>query len=191
MTRTIYVIGSMVTHKSGISSPLPRFGYRPNGEFLRIDKVMTLAVLAGRPLPARRPQQGFEKQRYATGSAEGRAGCWNGEPLPHLPEQRRCRNERALSRCVPPCGGGGWDGVRMTVGAASALRLIRPTCLRLTARGRDGYTRTGAPVKFKWCPGAAAGRGRSGSAGLLKTATHAIRSRSRYWWRSLVVALGI
>jgi phosphoribosylaminoimidazole-succinocarboxamide synthase len=93
MTRTIYVIGSMVAHKSGIiiADTKFEFGYTSNGEFLLIDEVMTPD--SSRFWPASsyepgRPQQSFDKQPLRDWlDAERRAGRWNGEaPPPHLPD---------------------------------------------------------------------------------------------------------
>jgi phosphoribosylaminoimidazole-succinocarboxamide synthase len=92
MTRTIYVIGTMVTHKSGIiiADTKFEFGYTPNGEFLLIDEVMTPD--SSRFWPADQyqpggPQPSFDKQPLRDWlDAERRAGRWNGEaPPPPLP----------------------------------------------------------------------------------------------------------
>jgi phosphoribosylaminoimidazole-succinocarboxamide synthase len=92
MTRTIYVIGSIVTHKSGIiiADTKFEFGTAPNGEFLLIDEVMTPD--SSRFWPADRyqpggPQPSFDKQPLRDWlEAERHAGRWNGEaPPPHLP----------------------------------------------------------------------------------------------------------
>jgi phosphoribosylaminoimidazole-succinocarboxamide synthase len=92
LTRTIYVIGSMVTHKSGIiiADTKFEFGYTPEGQILLIDEVMTPD--SSRFWPADQykpggPQPSFDKQPLRDWlDAERRAGRWNGEaPPPPLP----------------------------------------------------------------------------------------------------------
>ena len=92
MTRTIYVIGSMVTHKSGIiiADTKFEFGYTPNGEFLLIDEVMTPDSSRFWPADIYQPggpQPSFDKQPLRDWlDAERRAGRWNGDaPPPPLP----------------------------------------------------------------------------------------------------------
>jgi phosphoribosylaminoimidazole-succinocarboxamide synthase len=93
LTRTIYVIGSMATHKSGIiiADTKFEFGYTPDGKILLIDEVMTPD--SSRFWPADRyqpggPQPSFDKQPLRDWlDAERRAGRWNGEaPPPRLPD---------------------------------------------------------------------------------------------------------
>jgi phosphoribosylaminoimidazole-succinocarboxamide synthase len=92
LTRTIFVIGSMVTHKSGIiiADTKFEFGHTPDGQILLIDEVMTPD--SSRFWPADRyqpggPQPSFDKQPLRDWlDAERRAGRWNGEaPPPPLP----------------------------------------------------------------------------------------------------------
>jgi phosphoribosylaminoimidazole-succinocarboxamide synthase len=92
LTRTIYVIGSMVTHKSGIiiADTKFEFGRTPGGPILLIDEVMTPD--SSRFWPADQykpggPQPSFDKQPLRDWlDAERRAGRWNGEaPPPPLP----------------------------------------------------------------------------------------------------------
>jgi phosphoribosylaminoimidazole-succinocarboxamide synthase len=92
LTRTIYVIGSMVTHKSGIiiADTKFEFGRAPDGQIILIDEVMTPD--SSRFWPADRyapggPQPSFDKQPLRDWlDAERRAGRWNGEaPPPKLP----------------------------------------------------------------------------------------------------------
>ena len=66
------------------------------------------------------PQQGFEYQPLRDWlDAERRAGRWNGEPPPHLPDDViAATSERYLNASQ---GWSGCGGVRMTVGAAAAL----------------------------------------------------------------------
>jgi phosphoribosylaminoimidazole-succinocarboxamide synthase len=92
LTRTIYVIGSMITHKSGIiiADTKFEFGRAPNGDILLIDEVMTPD--SSRFWPADRyqpggPQPSFDKQPLRDWlDHERRAGRWNGDaPPPALP----------------------------------------------------------------------------------------------------------
>jgi phosphoribosylaminoimidazole-succinocarboxamide synthase len=93
LTRTIYVIGAMVTHKSGIiiADTKFEFGRAPDGQILLVDEVMTPD--SSRFWPADQykpggPQPSFDKQPLRDWlDAERRAGRWNGEaPPPPLPE---------------------------------------------------------------------------------------------------------
>jgi phosphoribosylaminoimidazole-succinocarboxamide synthase len=92
MTRTIYVVGSMVTHKSGIiiADTKFEFGRAPDGRIILIDEVMTPD--SSRFWPADgyepgRPQQSFDKQPLRDWlDIERNAARWNGEaPPPPLP----------------------------------------------------------------------------------------------------------
>jgi phosphoribosylaminoimidazole-succinocarboxamide synthase len=94
LTRTIYVIGSMVTHKSGIiiADTKFEFGRAPDGQTLLIDEVMTPD--SSRFWPADQykpggPQPSFDKQPLRDWlDDERRAGRWNGEaPPPPLPDE--------------------------------------------------------------------------------------------------------
>jgi phosphoribosylaminoimidazole-succinocarboxamide synthase len=94
LTRTIYVIGSMVTHKSGIiiADTKFEFGHTPEGQILLIDEVMTPD--SSRFWPADQykpggPQPSFDKQPLRDWlDAERRAGRWNGDaPPPPLPPE--------------------------------------------------------------------------------------------------------
>jgi phosphoribosylaminoimidazole-succinocarboxamide synthase len=92
LTRTIYVIGSMVTHKSGIiiADTKFEFGRTPDGRILLIDEVMTPDSSRFWPADLYKPggpQPSFDKQPLRDWlDAERRAGRWNGEaPPPPLP----------------------------------------------------------------------------------------------------------
>jgi phosphoribosylaminoimidazole-succinocarboxamide synthase len=94
LTRTIYVIGSMVTHKSGIiiADTKFEFGRTPDGTIILVDEVMTPD--SSRFWPADQykpggPQPSFDKQPLRDWlDAERRAGRWNGEaPPPPLPPE--------------------------------------------------------------------------------------------------------
>jgi phosphoribosylaminoimidazole-succinocarboxamide synthase len=92
LTRTIYVIGSMVTHKSGIiiADTKFEFGRTPDGRILLIDEVMTPDSSRFWPADLYKPggpQSSFDKQQLRDWlDAERRAGRWNGEaPPPPLP----------------------------------------------------------------------------------------------------------
>jgi phosphoribosylaminoimidazole-succinocarboxamide synthase len=94
MTRTIYVIGSMVTHKSGIiiADTKFEFGRAPDGRILLIDEVMTPDSSRFWPADGYQPggpQSSFDKQPLRDWlDAERRAGRWNGEaPPPKLPPE--------------------------------------------------------------------------------------------------------
>ena len=88
LTRTIYVIGSMATHKSGIiiADTKFEFGRAPDGRIILIDEVMTPD--SSRFWPADQykaggPQPSFDKQPLRDWlDAERRAGRWNGEAQP-------------------------------------------------------------------------------------------------------------
>jgi phosphoribosylaminoimidazole-succinocarboxamide synthase len=92
LTRTIYVVGSMVTHKSGIiiADTKFEFGRAPDGTIILIDEAMTPD--SSRFWPADQykpggPQPSFDKQPLRDWlDAERHAGRWNGDaPPPPLP----------------------------------------------------------------------------------------------------------
>jgi phosphoribosylaminoimidazole-succinocarboxamide synthase len=92
LTRTIHVIGSMVTHKSGIiiADTKFEFGRAPDGRIILIDEVMTPDSSRFWPADQYAPggsQPSFDKQPLRDWlDGERRAGRWNGEaPPPALP----------------------------------------------------------------------------------------------------------
>jgi phosphoribosylaminoimidazole-succinocarboxamide synthase len=92
LTRTIYDIGSMVMHKSGIiiADTKFEFGRAPDGTIILIDEVMTPDSSRFWPADHYRPggpQPSFDKQPLRDWlDAERSAGRWNGEaPPPPLP----------------------------------------------------------------------------------------------------------